>query len=49
MDIDIKAWLFDIFNAIVEIESFFTDGSNDFSAYQKDVKTGELLKGILKS
>lgn len=38
MDIEIKSWLFDILNAIVEIEGFVS-GSPDFQAYQKDVKT----------
>ena len=28
MDIEIKAWLFDILNAITEIEGFFIDSPN---------------------
>ena len=39
MDIEIKTWLYDIYNAICEIEDFLSDISNDFSAYQKDIKT----------
>ena len=39
MDIEIKAWLFDIQNAITEIESFIEGKSKDFSTYQKDIKT----------
>jgi uncharacterized protein with HEPN domain len=37
MDIELKAWLFDILNAINEIESFLLDFSK-FSIYQKDLK-----------
>lgn len=39
MDIEIKSWLYDILNAVNEIESFFTDIPKEFSAYQNDVKT----------
>jgi len=39
MDIDIKTWLYDILNAIIEIESFFSDTPKDFIAYQNDLKT----------
>ena len=39
MDIEIKAWLYDILNAINEIDSFFTDTPKEFTAYQNDVKT----------
>lgn len=39
MDIDIKTWLYDILNAIIEIESFLTDSSEDFLQYQNDLKT----------
>ena len=39
MDIDIKTWLYDILNAIIEIESFLSDSPKDFLAYQKDLKT----------
>ena len=58
MDIEIKAWLYDILNAIMEIESFF-DGPNEFGKYQRDLRTkravernieiiGEALSRILK-
>ncbi len=33
MDSDIKAWLFDILNAIMEIESFFIDRPKEFEKY----------------
>ncbi len=39
MDNEIKAWLYDILNAISEIESFFNDSSKTFSNYQKDLRT----------
>ena len=39
MDIEIKTWLYDILNAINEIESFFAEGNNDFSVYQNDIRT----------
>ncbi len=59
MDNDIKAWLYDILSAIMEIESFFNEQSKDFIDYQNDLKTrravernveiiGEALSRILK-
>jgi len=59
MDNDIKAWLYDILNAIMEIESFFNDTPKEFSKYQNDLRTkravernieiiGEALSRILK-
>jgi uncharacterized protein with HEPN domain len=39
MDIEIKAWLYDILNAINEIDSFFTNTHKEFAAYQNDVRT----------
>jgi uncharacterized protein with HEPN domain len=39
MDNDIKTWLYDILNAIHEIESFFADIPKDFLTCQKDVRT----------
>ena len=39
MDIDIKTWLYDILNAIIEIEGFFADIPKDFAEYQNDLKT----------
>jgi uncharacterized protein with HEPN domain len=58
MDIEIKAWIFDILTAVEEIESFLADVS-DFAAYQNDVRTkraiernleiiGEAMNRILK-
>lgn len=59
MDNDIKAWLYDILNAIMEIESFFTDQTKQFASYQADLRTkravernveiiGEAMNRILK-
>ena len=59
MDNDIKAWLYDILNAIMEIESFFNDNTKEFLKYQNDIRIkravernieiiGEALSRILK-
>lgn len=56
---DVKAWLYDILNAIEEIESFFSNTPKQFISYQKDLRTkravernleiiGEALSRILK-
>ena len=39
MDHEIKTWLYDILNAIMEIDSFFIDIPKNFSTYQKDLRT----------
>lgn len=39
MDNETKAWLFDILNAIMEIDSFFENTPKDFLNYQNDVRT----------
>ena len=39
MDIEIKTWLYDILNAIVEIDSFFEDQEKEFSVYKNDTRT----------
>lgn len=60
MDIEIKIWLFDILNAIMEIESFFSETEKTFSSYQNDLRTrravernveiiGEALTRILRN
>mgnify|MGYP002654689682 CR=1 FL=1 len=59
MDNNIKACLYDILNAIMEIESFFSDSTKEFTTYQNDLRTkravernieiiGEALSRILK-
>jgi len=42
MDIDIKSWLFDILNAINEIDSFFIDIPQEFLYFQNDSCLGQL-------
>lgn len=60
MNNEIKAWLYDVLNAILEIESFFDDSEKLFEQYQNDIRTkravernieiiGEALNRILKS
>lgn len=44
MNIETKTWLYDILNAINEIESFFVDRPRDFSVYQKDVRTKRAIE-----
>ena len=39
MDIEVKAWLYDILNAINEIEDFFADIPKEFQHYQSDLRT----------
>lgn len=59
MDNEINAWLYDILNAINEIESFFMDVPKEFRHYQQDLRTkravernieiiGEAMSRILK-
>ncbi len=59
MDNKIKVWLYDIYSAIEEINSFFEDGKKQFELYQQDIKTkravernleiiGEAVKRILE-
>ncbi|MCX6319645.1 MAG: DUF86 domain-containing protein [Bacteroidetes bacterium] len=59
MQNEINAWLYDILNAIIEIESFLDGGSKRFEDYQNDLRTkravernieiiGEALSRILK-
>ncbi|MCO5238968.1 MAG: DUF86 domain-containing protein [Chitinophagaceae bacterium] len=59
MSNEIKTWLYDILNAIIEIESFFEETPKTFANYQNDLRTrraiernieivGEALNRILK-
>lgn len=59
MDKEIKTWLFDILQAVKDIESFFEDMPKEFEKYVSDLKTkravereleiiGEAFKRILK-
>ena len=44
MDIEVKAWLYDILNAVHEIESFLVDMPDDFNAYQNDLRTRRAIE-----
>ncbi len=48
MDINIKIRLYDILNAIKEINSYFIDTSLDFTVYQKDIKTKRAVERDLE-
>jgi uncharacterized protein with HEPN domain len=59
MDNNINTWLYDILNAIIEIESFFNSQPKDFTSFQQDIRTkravernieiiGEAISRILK-
>ena len=59
MDIEIKTWLYDILNAIKEIDSFFENETKEFSVLKNDIRTrravernieiiGEATKRILQ-
>ena len=59
MDNEIKTWLYDILNAVMEIESFFVGSSKEFTKYQNDIGTkravernieiiGEAMSRVLK-
>jgi uncharacterized protein with HEPN domain len=39
MNTEVKTWLFDILNAINEIDSFFIDTPQEFIYFQNDIKT----------
>ena len=44
MDNEIKAWLYDILNAIIEIDSFFIDIPKEFSTYKDDLRTRRAIE-----
>ena len=59
MDNEIKSLLYDILNAINEIESFYIEQNKEFAVYQVDIKTkravernieiiGEAMNRVLK-
>ena len=59
MDEEINVWLYDILNAIIEIEAFFDNKPKNFINYSADIKTkravernieiiGEAMSRILK-
>lgn len=44
MDIEIRTSVYDILNAINEIESFFADRPKDFNTYQNDLRTKRAIE-----
>ena len=44
MDNEIKAWLYDILNAIMEIDSFFIDIPKEFSTYKDELRTRSAIE-----
>jgi len=44
MDNEIKAWLYDILNAIMKIDSFFIDIPKEFSTYKDDLRTRRAIE-----
>lgn len=47
MDEQIKVWLYDILNSIIEIESYF-DGDNNLESYKSDIKTKRAVERNLE-
>ena len=39
MDVEIKAWLYDLLNGINEIDDFFDEVPKEFIAYKNDTRT----------
>ena len=48
MDNDIKTWLFDILQAITDIESFFENREKQFEKYVSDLKTKRAVERELE-
>jgi len=48
MDEEIKTWLFDIYRAIEEIESYFTEKPVKFQDYLEDTKTKRAVERDLE-
>ena len=48
MDKEIKVWLFDILNSILEIESFVDFDETNFQDYSSDVKTKRAVERNLE-
>lgn len=46
MDIEIKVWLYDILNAINEIDGFFSDSTKDFIIIKATCERDVRWKGI---
>jgi len=48
MDEELKGWLYDILQAINEIESFFEDRPKQFETYLKDIRTKRAVERNLE-
>ena len=48
MDIEILVWLYDVLNAIHEIDSFFHDQPATFEMFQQDLKTKRAVERNLE-
>lgn len=48
MEMEIKTWLYDILNAIIEIDSFFVDLPKEFAVYQNDIRTKRAVERNLE-
>jgi len=48
MDIEQRAWLYDIYNSILEIDSFFNNQPKVFSSFQADLKTKRAVERDLE-
>lgn len=44
MDKELRTWLFDILNEILEIESFVLDQPKDFDVFKKDLRTRRAIE-----
>ena len=44
MDNEVYAWLYDILNAIVEIDSYFINIPKEFSTYKNDLRTRRAIE-----
>ena len=44
METDVKIWLYDVLNAIMEIESFFLDQPKTFEIYKTDIRTKRAIE-----
>jgi uncharacterized protein with HEPN domain len=44
MDQETKAWLFDILNAIMEIDCFLKDSPRDFISFKNDLRTRRAIE-----
>ena len=44
MDNEIKTWLYDILQSIIEIESYFEDRPKKIEDYSKDIKTKRAIE-----